>query len=134
MFLVGWLPNPPDQISIHTIILNYPTPFPSHLVFSFSFLLCYSLTGASPFSFSLLHSQPSPSLSSSSFFTVKLLAQAHGSFFTSTGSQQFLHRHGLMAVSSPTRSSSLFSLSAFAWGRTRRHGVAPDQVRPHQIW
>uniref|UniRef100_A0A2N9GX82 Uncharacterized protein n=1 Tax=Fagus sylvatica TaxID=28930 RepID=A0A2N9GX82_FAGSY len=50
-------------------------------------------------------------------------ARAHGSFYTGTIELSLLP----LGVCLP--SSSLFSLSAFAC----RHGVAPDQVRPHRI-
>jgi hypothetical protein len=86
----------------------YYTKLPDPLSPSFSFLLCYSLTSASP------------SLSPS--FTLSLFPLFHRQ---ASSLSSFLH--GLTAASSPARSSCLFSLSAFAWGRARRHGVA--QIR-----
>ena len=116
MFLVGWLPDPPDQINIH--IKNKIKPLSpslslSHLVFSLS-LLSYSVTT------SLAHPlflPPSLSAFSLSFIVTSSIKAA--------AVQPLLHRHGL---------SSLFSLSTFAWGRTHRHRVVPDQVRLHWIW
>ncbi len=91
MFLVGWLPDPPDQISIHT---NFSLTRPLFSL-SFSFLtlspqLLSHNTDASPSAFSLS-------------FTVT----SSWHFFTSTGSRQLLHRHGQAL-------SSQLSLSTFA--------------------
>ena len=70
----------------------YYTKLPDPLSLSFSFLLCYSVTTHRRLTLNVL--PPSLSafslsfiiklLSSSSFFTIKLLARAHGSFFTGT--------------------------------------------------
>ena len=99
MFLVEWLPDP--------------------LSLSFSFLLCYSVIAHRPLtlSFSLLHSQPSPFLSSSSFFTVKLLARAHGSFFTGTVKLSLLSLGVCLGKNSPS------------WGGSRSGETSSDLVR-----
>jgi hypothetical protein len=134
MFLVGWLPDSPDQISIHTIILSYPTPFLSHLVFSS--VTQSQLTGASLSAFSLLHSQPSPSLSSSSlftvkllssssFFTIKLLARAHGSFFTGTVKLSLLSLGVCLGKNSQSRGGSRSG--------ERSGEISPDIARSHRI-
>ena len=82
---------------------------------SFSFLLCYSLTGASP------------SLSPS--FTLSLLPLFHRQA-SCTGSRQLLHRHG-QAVSSLSRRLLGEELAVTGW--LKSGGTSPDLVRSRQI-
>ena len=101
----------------------YYTKLPDPLSLSFSFLLCYSVIAHRPLtlSFSLLHSQPSPSLSSSSFFIVKLLARAHGSFFTGTVKLSLLSLDVCLGKNSPS------------WGGSRSGETSSELVRQDLI-
>ncbi len=112
MFLVGWLPDPPDQISKHIENKIEPIarlPF-SHSLLSYSVTSHHNLTG----SFSLLHSQLSPSLSSS---------RAHGSFLSSLFSWRLRSRRLLGVSDLGVLDLGVwlgFQISAFAWGSTSR--------------
>jgi hypothetical protein len=149
MFLVRWLPDPPNQIRIHiknkikpltrppfsliwfshslsSITQSQLTTSPAHPLFLPPSLSAFSL------SFIVTATSSSPAQSKLSLLSLSTFAwgrtRRHDSQLSpslSSSQQPLLHRHGL---------NSLFSLSAFAWGRTRHHGVVPDQVRPHQIW
>jgi hypothetical protein len=136
MFLVGWLPDPPDQISIHTNFSLTQPPFS----LSFSFLtlspqLLSHNTGASPSAFSLS-------------FTVT--GSRH--FFTGTGSRNFFTGTVKLSLLSSLsrcllgeeltvtgwRSSSLFSVLSLgvclaknspSRGGSRSSKISPDLVR-----